>query len=113
MVEADVAGVMFTCDPLTGAAERVIEASYGLVKSVVAGLVVPDFYRLTRDGRLLEARIAEKDVMVQIAERGGTEEVVVSAGLARRAALKDLAPAELICLADQCERIFGPSCDIE
>jgi hypothetical protein len=51
----------------------VIEASYGLGESVVAGLVVPDFYRLARDGKLLEAPIAAKDVMVRIADCGGTD----------------------------------------
>jgi hypothetical protein len=39
----------------------------------VAGLVVRDFYRLARDGKLPEAPIAAKDVMVRIAGCGGTD----------------------------------------
>jgi pyruvate,water dikinase len=113
MVPADVAGVMFTRDPRTGAPERVIEASYGLGESVVAGLVVPDFYRLTPDGSLLEARIAEKDLLVRVAEPGGTEQIAVPAAQARAAALTDAALAELVHLAEHCELTFGQPCDIE
>ena len=45
-----VAGVMFTENPVTGADERLIEASWGLGEAVVAGLVVPDHFRLDRSG---------------------------------------------------------------
>ena len=39
MIEPDCAGVMFTRNPVNGADERVIEASWGLGEAVVAGLV--------------------------------------------------------------------------
>ena len=42
LVDADVAGVPFTRNPVSGAAERVIEASWGLGEAVVAGMVIPD-----------------------------------------------------------------------
>ena len=45
LIDADVAGVLFTRNPVSGAAERVIEASWGLGEAVVAGLVIPDLYR--------------------------------------------------------------------
>ena len=38
-------------EPVTGADERVIEASWGLGEAVVAGLVIPDHYRVDRSGR--------------------------------------------------------------
>ena len=113
MVPADVAGVMFTRDPRTGAPERVIEASYGLGETVVAGLVVPDLYRLTPAGCLLEERIADKDLLVRVAEPGGTEQIAVPASQARTAALTKAALAELVHLAEQCELTFGQSCDVE
>jgi pyruvate,water dikinase len=113
MVLADIAGVMLTCDPPTGATERVIEASYGLGESVVAGLVVPDFYRLAPDGCLLEARIADKDLLVRLAEPGGTKQIAVLAAQARTAALTKAALAELVHLAEQCELTFDRPCDIE
>ena len=43
MVPADIAGVMFTADPVTGERDRtVIDASPGLGEAVVSGLVTPD-----------------------------------------------------------------------
>ena len=48
LVDAQVAGVLFTRNPVTGVAERVIEASWGLGEAVVSGLVTPDSYRLDR-----------------------------------------------------------------
>ena len=50
------AGVMFTENPVTGADERLIEASWGLGEAVVAGLVVPDQFRLNRSGQVLERK---------------------------------------------------------
>ena len=50
------AGVMFTQNPVTGADERMIEASWGLGEAVVAGLVIPDSFRIDRDGEVLERR---------------------------------------------------------
>ena len=75
LIDADVAGVLFTRNPVSGAAERVIEASWGLGEAVVAGLVIPDLYRLDTTGRLLERRIGEKDLAVRRSAVNGTEEV--------------------------------------
>ena len=66
LVPAEVAGVLFTRNPVTGAAERVIEASWGLGESVVAGLVIPDRYRLDARGRVLERTTGVKDVALRM-----------------------------------------------
>ncbi|MFT4560270.1 MAG: phosphohistidine swiveling domain-containing protein [Gammaproteobacteria bacterium] len=48
MIEAQVAGVMFTANPLTGTTgETVINASWGLGESVVSGVVTPDEFILS------------------------------------------------------------------
>ncbi|XP_054718453.1 putative phosphoenolpyruvate synthase [Uloborus diversus] len=50
MVPCDVAGVMFTCDPLTGNPTLMsITANYGLGESVVSGSEEPDAIVLSRD----------------------------------------------------------------
>ncbi|XP_054724469.1 putative phosphoenolpyruvate synthase [Uloborus diversus] len=50
MVPCDVAGVMFTCDPLTGNPTLMsITANYGLGESVVSGSEEPDAIELGRD----------------------------------------------------------------
>ena len=52
MVEAELAGVMFTANPVTGNRDEiVIDASSGLGEAVVAGLVTPDHYVLDSQGR--------------------------------------------------------------
>ena len=56
LLDPDAAGVMFTENPVTGADERVIEASWGLGEAVVAGLVIPDTFRVGRDGTCSSAR---------------------------------------------------------
>ncbi|XP_035216667.1 uncharacterized protein LOC118190077 isoform X2 [Stegodyphus dumicola] len=50
MVACDVAGVLFTCDPLTGnPTVMTITANYGLGESVVSGSEEPDTIELQRD----------------------------------------------------------------
>jgi pyruvate,water dikinase len=79
LVDSDVGGVMFTRNPVTGVAERVIEASWGLGESVVSGLVTPDRYVLDVSGRLCERQLGEKDIAVRRMPWGGTcEEPVPS-----------------------------------
>ena len=77
MVDADVAGVLFTRNPVTGADELVIEASWGLGESVVAGLVTPDHVRADRDGTMLERVVGDKDVAIRLTATGATEQTEV------------------------------------
>lgn len=60
MVRSEISGVMFTSDPVTGEDNTVIEASWGLGESIVSGLVSPDRYVLSRDGKIIKAVIKEK-----------------------------------------------------
>jgi pyruvate, water dikinase len=106
LVEADVAGVMFTRNPVTGAAERVIEASWGLGCAVVDGMVVPDRYRLDDDGRLLERTLGEKDVCLRHGA-AGTEEVPVPPDRIDAPCLGETGLDALHRLAVACDRAFG------
>ena len=74
MVHAECAGVLFTRNPVDGADERVIEAAWGLGEVVVAGLVTPDRYRLSREGHLLEQSPGLKDRALRWTESGVREE---------------------------------------
>ena len=59
LVDAEVAGVMFTADPTTGRRdETVITAAWGLGESVVGGTVDADAFRV-RDGRVVEATVGD------------------------------------------------------
>ena len=59
MINAEVAGVMFTADPITGNRETItVDASSGLGEAVVSGLVIPDHYVLDNQGRIRDLQPA-------------------------------------------------------
>jgi pyruvate,water dikinase len=113
LLDPEVAGVMFTENPATGADERMIEASWGLGEAVVAGLVVPDHYRLDRSGSVLQRRAGRKQIAVRSLPTGGTVEQPVPAGQVAALCLDDAQLAALSELALRCEQVYGPRRDIE
>lgn len=112
-LDPEVAGVLFTVDPLTGSDERVIEASWGLGEAVVAGRVIPDRYRLGRDGEVLERTEGRKELAIRPKPEHGTEEQRLGHGEATRLCLGEDELGELHLLAGRCEEAFGPARDIE
>jgi pyruvate,water dikinase len=108
-----VAGVMFTENPVTGADERLIEASWGLGEAVVAGLVVPDHFRLDRSGQVLERKPGRKRIAVRPLPNGGTFEEQVPPAQMSQLCLDDAQLAALGELALRCEKTYGPRRDIE
>ena len=113
LLDPEVAGVMFTENPVTGADERVIEASWGLGEAVVSGLVIPDHVRLERGGKLLEHRAGRKHIAVRALPNGGTFEEVVPPGRISQLCLDEPLLRALSALALQCEKVYGPRRDIE
>jgi hypothetical protein len=113
LLNPTVAGVMFTENPVTGADERMIEASWGLGEAVVAGLVVPDHFRLDRPGQVLERKAGRKRVRIRSLPTGGTVEEQVPAALVTELCLDDAQLAALSELALRCEQVYGPRRDIE
>ena len=113
LLNPDTAGVMFTTNPVTGADERVIEASWGLGEAVVAGIVIPDHYRIDRSGDVLERKSGLKRVAVRSIPNGGTVEEKVSPELVERLCLNDDQLGELNKLAGRCEQIYGSGRDVE
>jgi pyruvate, water dikinase len=112
LVPATCAGVLFTRNPVTGADERVIEAGWGLGEAVVAGLITPDYFRLARDGRLLEQRAGEKDIALRPGA-GGVQEEAVPAELVAVPCLDAQKLMALHALALRCEAAFGAAIDLE
>jgi pyruvate,water dikinase len=75
MVRADVAGVLFTCDPVRGRRDRmVVEAVLGLGEAAVSGQVTPDHYILKRDGTVRKAQVSRQPFAIVPVEAGGVEE---------------------------------------
>lgn len=113
LLDPEVAGVMFTENPVTGADERVIEASWGLGEAVVAGLVIPDHYRLDRSGQVLERKPGRKTIAIRSVATGGTVEEKVPADRVEQLCLDEDQLDQLSQLASRCEEAYGPARDIE
>jgi phosphohistidine swiveling domain-containing protein len=114
MVEAEVAGVLFTANPLTGKRrETVIDANPGLGEAVVSGATNPDHFVVqTTTGEIVERRLGDKQVLIQSAEGGGTERI--EAGASRmRPCLSDDQIQTLAALGARVEARYGTPQDIE
>jgi len=114
MVDAEVAGVLFTADPVTGRRRRaVVDASPGLGESVVSGAVNPDRFVVDLDtGEVLERRHGDKRTAVRALAGGGTEQVTLTTAH-DSASLEDAQLRELARLGAGVERHFGTPQDIE
>jgi len=113
LLDPDAAGVMFTQNPVTGDDELMIEASWGLGEVVVAGLVIPDHFRVARSGEVLERTAGLKRIRIRALPEGGTREEDVPAELTEQLCLDDSQLAGLSALADRCEQVYGRARDIE
>jgi pyruvate,water dikinase len=116
MVDAAVAGVMFTCSPLSGDPSVVaINASWGLGLAVVGGEVTPDEYLVSKVTReLVRERLGNKTVeYVPSPEGHGTARVPVAPERAALRCLSEDQLAALVEIARRVERYFGCHQDIE
>jgi pyruvate, water dikinase len=114
MVAADVAGVLFTCDPVQRRRDRmVVEAVFGLGEACVSGQVTPDHFVMTRDGALKRSRLTVQPFAVVSAPDCGTVERPLEPDEGGRPTLGEERLRELAALgADLEERLGGPQ-DIE
>jgi len=113
LAPAEVAGVLFTRNPLTGADERVIEAAWGLGEAVVQGLVVPDRYRLSRAGEVLERTPGRMRVAVRPLADGSVAPEPLDAAQSGVRCLDDARLVALHELALACERVWDGAHDLE
>jgi phosphoenolpyruvate synthase/pyruvate phosphate dikinase len=115
MVPADVAGVMFTANPVSGARdELVIDASPGLGEAVVSGMVTPDHLIVNkRSRRVKEQQLGRREVIIRPKTGGGTEQVSSTQEITHAAALPLQAIRKLSRLGTEIERHYGHPQDIE
>jgi pyruvate,water dikinase len=113
LLDPDVAGVMFTENPINGAQERLIEASWGLGEAVVAARVIPDHFRVSPSGEILERTPGLKKLAVRAVADGGTVETDVEQQLVEALCLDDGQLELLNELAARCEEVYGQGRDIE
>jgi pyruvate,water dikinase len=114
-LDVDRAGVMFTVDPATGAADRlVIEGSFGLGESVVSGRVSPDRYVVDKaGGEILAREINPKTETIEPLAEGGTAVREVAAEEALRPTLTDDEARALAEHGARIERHYGSAQDTE
>jgi len=114
LVSAQVAGVLFTVNPMTGARDELtINAAWGLGEAIVGGRVTPDTIVVNKRAVTIASRqIARKDVMT-VRLKLGTREEPVPASKRRRAALKPAQSLQLARLGIQIEQLYGQAMDIE
>src|SRR3954451_24275113 len=113
LLDPEVAGVMFTQNPINGADERMIEASWGLGEAVVAGMVIPDNYRVARSGEVLGRTTGVKKFAIRRGPDGGTVDVEMPPDDVERHSLSDAQLADLNALAARGEEVDGKGRDRE
>ena len=113
MVDAAVAGVLFTANPVTGRRhEAVIDASPGLGEAVVSGAVNPDHFVVdTESKKILERRPGDKGIAIRPVPGGGTERVTLAPDSAP--SLTDVQVRALAALGSRVERHYSSPQDIE
>ncbi len=114
MAPAEVAGILFTANPLTGdSTETVINASWGLGEAIVTGRVSPDNIIMDKEtGSIKEISVGDKATMTAAAA-SGTAEVPVDPQLRQRASLTPEQASELNRLGRKIESVFKGPQDIE
>ena len=115
MIDADVSGVMFTANPLTGAADEIhIDATWGLGEAIIAARCKPDHFVVAKNDMAVRARTIEtKNVKDVLSADGGIQTIGVMAEARDAACLTD---AQIVALAEigkQLEARFNVPQDIE
>src|SRR5215216_1766172 len=116
MVPAEVAGVLFSANPVTGARDEVvIDASPGLGEAVVSGLVTPDHFVLQKrwwGWSIIKRQPGRRQVIVR-ARPGGSTERIEGSSATDIPELPDRALRGLARLGIAIERHFGVPQDVE
>jgi pyruvate,water dikinase len=114
-IPADVSGVLFTCDPVSGRTDRiVIEATLGLGEILVSGRVAPDRFVVDKASLATIERTSGAKTIALIADAtGGTRERAVRPEHAQSLCLSDAMASHLAEFGRQIERTFGIPQDIE
>jgi pyruvate,water dikinase len=114
MIDADASGVAFSADPVTGQrGVAVVSAVLGLGTALVGGEADADTWRVGREGKVLEARLATKRTRHAASPGEGVREEPVPEGHALPPALTDAQVAEVAELARRAAAYFGRPQDIE
>jgi pyruvate,water dikinase len=117
MVHSEVAGVLFTANPITSNRDEiVIEANWGLGESVVSGKSMNDFFVLDKSPlQLKDKKISKKTLMISFNEEKGygRKEMAIAPDKMDAPTLSDEQAEELGAIGLRIEEVFGFPQDIE
>ena len=116
MVDAEVSGVLFTCNPVSGDPSMVaVNASWGLGIAVVGGETTPDDYLISKiTGEVVRQTISSKEIeYVPEAAGRGTVRREVPPERRDRPCLEPDRLAALVELGRRVEKHFGSLQDVE
>jgi rifampicin phosphotransferase len=110
LIQADVAGVLMTRDPIESTRPHyIVEAAWGLGESVVSGMVIPDRYWLDPGtGSIVDMQLGLKPTRITEAGRAPVTEE-----LQRASCLSEAELAELVNVGRRVQALLGSACDIE
>lgn len=114
LVTADVSGVAFSADPVSGDRNTVVvNASWGLGESVVGGTVTPDSYAVERSSWAVVSRQTAAKERMTVCVPGGVREVTVPRQLRSAPALTEEEAVSTARMAAGLETYLGRPADIE
>jgi pyruvate,water dikinase len=110
LVAAEVAGVLFTRDPLDPSGRQMlVEASWGLGETVVSGRVTPDRFHLDRE----TGRVADRHIAAKTVQRTSRGEEPVGSDRQTLPSLSDRQLADLGELGRKVEAFYREPRDVE
>jgi phosphoenolpyruvate synthase/pyruvate phosphate dikinase len=114
MVEAEVAGVLFTVDSVSGDLGRaIVNANFGLGESVVSGDAA-DHWQIDKTSFDVTSRhLAEKHLKIVSSGNGGTKEVHLEGDERTQPCLTDDELVQLVTLGSAIQKAYGFPQDVE
>lgn len=118
MVDAKAAGVMFTCDPLTGSPDKItVTGNYGLGESVVSASAEPDTFTLKKTGGVRpfieSVQLGRKSVYTTASEAEGVVMLPVAEDKTHVACMSEEQVEALAYIGTQIEKTYTTPQDIE
>jgi len=114
-IHAQVAGVLFTLNPLTGREEEMmVESAWGLGEAVVSGRVTPDTFVIdTCEEKVVKREISHQQIMFIHQDEGGVRETSLPSEQGEQPSLTDEQLLQLTELGFRVQAIYGYPQDIE
>jgi phosphohistidine swiveling domain-containing protein len=114
LVPAEVSGIMFTANPLTGDRDQIlINASWGLGEAVVGGMVTPDTITVEKPTAKLLSYVTGEKLIQTVRVDGGTRDIPVPVDQRKKSVLEKTQALELANLGKEIEALYQMPMDIE